>query len=124
MVASGWVAEVESLLEAAGRSDLPAFQAIGYRQLIRYLHGEWGLIEALDDTVRATRRYAKRQQTWFRKQPGITWFRREELATSRRLSAELDETEDDLGLPPEPEDIDAGGEPADAETLDADDELE
>jgi tRNA dimethylallyltransferase len=75
MVAAGWVAEVQRLLAAGRDPELPSFQAIGYRQLAQYLRGEASLDRALDDTVRATRRFAKRQSTWFRREPEVTWFR-------------------------------------------------
>lgn len=74
MVERGWVEEVETLLSRGLSTTLPAFQAIGYRQIARCLHGRCSLEEALDETVRATRRYAKRQLTWFRKEAGIHWF--------------------------------------------------
>lgn len=73
MVAHGWVSEVEELLERGVAPSVPAFQAIGYRQLVRHVLGEWSLEAALDDTIRATRRYAKRQVTWFRKERAIRW---------------------------------------------------
>ena len=63
---------------------LPAFQAIGYRQLVRHLEGEWSLEHAIDDTVKATRRFAKRQETWFRREPEVTWFSAQDL--DRRIS--------------------------------------
>lgn len=74
MVERGWVEEVEDLLSCGLSTTLPAFQAIGYRQIARSLRGGCSLEEALDETVRATRRYAKRQLTWFRKEAGIHWF--------------------------------------------------
>jgi tRNA dimethylallyltransferase len=74
MVELGWVEEVASLLQRGVGQDLPAFQAIGYRQIARHVRGEWSLAAAIEDTVRATRRFAKRQLTWFRKEPDVTWF--------------------------------------------------
>ena len=74
MVADGWVCEVKGLLERGVAPTVPAFQAIGYRQLVRHVLGEWSLEAALDDTIRATRRYAKRQVTWFRKERAIRWL--------------------------------------------------
>lgn len=79
MLERGWLAEVERLREhARGRGgcsldELPAFQAIGYRQLADHLDGNLTLEQALEETVRATRRYAKRQETWFRKEPDVHW---------------------------------------------------
>lgn len=85
MLERGWLAEVECLRDsylpehARGRvgfslGELPAFQAIGYRQLVDHLDGNLTLEQALEETVRATRRYAKRQETWFRKEPHVRWI--------------------------------------------------
>ena len=74
MVEQGWVREVAGLMQRGTRPDQPAFQAIGYRQLAGHLQGDCTFDEAIHDTVRATRRYAKRQLTWFRKEPRIRWF--------------------------------------------------
>lgn len=73
MLKRGWVEEVVEMLDQGIGPSVPAFQAIGYRQLVRYLAGEWTLEEAVDDIIRATRRYAKRQMTWFRKERDIRW---------------------------------------------------
>ncbi len=74
MLEAGWLLEVESLLDRGYSGAEPAFQAIGYRQLVRHLRGGVSLGEAMDDTIRATRRYAKRQLTWFRSDPAVVWF--------------------------------------------------
>lgn len=74
MVEAGWVGEVEGLLRAGWDLGLPAFQAIGYRQLAQHLRGDIGLDRAIEETVRATRRFAKRQSTWFRGEPDVAWF--------------------------------------------------
>ncbi|MXX75267.1 MAG: tRNA (adenosine(37)-N6)-dimethylallyltransferase MiaA [Holophagales bacterium] len=85
MLERGWLAEVERLRDsylpehARGRGgcslgELPAFQAIGYRQLADHLDGNLTLEQALEETVRATRRYAKRQETWFRKESHVRWI--------------------------------------------------
>ncbi len=79
MVEKGWVEEVRGLLAKGLSPDLPAFQAIGYRQLVHYLEGAWSLDRAIAETIRSTRRFAKRQETWFRKEPDITWFSAQEL---------------------------------------------
>jgi tRNA dimethylallyltransferase len=79
MVQEGWVEEVARLLAQGLDSELPAFQAIGYRQLVRYLRGDCPLEHAIGDTIRATRRFAKRQETWFRREPDVSWFEAEEL---------------------------------------------
>lgn len=74
MVELGWVEEVARLLARGLDPGLPAFQAIGYRQIVRHLEGEWSLEQAIGETVKATRRFAKRQETWFRREPDVTWF--------------------------------------------------
>jgi tRNA dimethylallyltransferase len=74
MFRRGWVAEVEGLLGRGVGPHLPAFQAIGYRQISHHLLNGWSLARAEEETVRATRRFAKRQLTWFRKETGVTWF--------------------------------------------------
>ncbi|MCP4654744.1 MAG: tRNA (adenosine(37)-N6)-dimethylallyltransferase MiaA [bacterium] len=73
MVERGWLEEVITLLDQGVEPSSPAFQAIGYRQLVRHVEEKWSLEAALEDTIRATRRYAKRQMTWFRKEMGIRW---------------------------------------------------
>ncbi len=74
MLAEGWVAEVRHLLAAGLSPSLPAFQAIGYRELVGHVAGEATLEEATERIVQATRRYAKRQMTWFRRRSAIEWF--------------------------------------------------
>ena len=73
MMDRGWLDEVERLLERGLDPAFPAFQAIGYRQLVRFLQGEWSLDEAIRDIQKRTRRFAKRQETWFRKEPDVEW---------------------------------------------------
>jgi tRNA dimethylallyltransferase len=74
MLERGWVAEVKALLQTGTDPRCPAFQAIGYRQLTRHVQGGWSLQAATDDIIRATRRYAKRQMTWFRKEEQVRWI--------------------------------------------------
>ncbi len=79
MLEAGWLDEVETLLRQRLSPALPAFQAIGYRQLVRYLEGTVSLELAVEDIVRETRRFAKRQETWFRKEPEVAWFSAQDL---------------------------------------------
>jgi tRNA dimethylallyltransferase len=75
MFDGGFVDEVARLLDeglAAGRT---ASRAIGYHQVAAHLAGDLTLAEARDRTVFATRRFARRQDGWFRKDPRITWIR-------------------------------------------------
>lgn len=95
MVESGWMDEVRGLLERGLDPGLPAFQAIGYRQLVHHARGEWPLARAIEETVRETRRFAKRQETWFRKEPDVTWFSAEDL--ERRIPQVVEHVERALG---------------------------
>lgn len=79
MLEAGWVDEVAGLLRQGLSPVFPAFQAIGYRQLVRYLEGNGSLEQASAEIVRETRRFAKRQETWFRKEPDVTWFSAQDL---------------------------------------------
>lgn len=76
MIEAGWVDEVRALLERGYDLDDPGMVATGYPELVAYLRGEWSLEEAIEATQRATRRYARRQLTWFRHQlpPGAIWL--------------------------------------------------
>jgi tRNA dimethylallyltransferase len=51
-----------------------ALQAIGYKEVVQHLKGEIGLEETVRRVKKASRRYAKRQFTWFRKEEGIRWI--------------------------------------------------
>ncbi len=73
MFDDGFVAEVENLLNEYG-SSVPAFKAIGYREIADYLSGEIPMEEARALIVKATTKYAKRQMTWFRREEGVVWF--------------------------------------------------
>ncbi|HIW95282.1 MAG TPA: tRNA (adenosine(37)-N6)-dimethylallyltransferase MiaA [Candidatus Corynebacterium gallistercoris] len=74
MFDQGLVGEVERLRESHGLvRNSTAGQAIGYAQVLDYLDGEYSLEEARERTVTGTRRYARRQRSWFRRDPRITW---------------------------------------------------
>lgn len=75
MFAAGFVAEVARLLAAGLAKGRTASRAIGYPEVSAYLAGELTLEEARERTVIATRRFARRQDSWFRKDPRITWVR-------------------------------------------------
>jgi len=72
--AAGLVDEVRGLIRAGCPETANAFKAIGYHEALRHVRGEIGLDEAIALTQRSTRRYAKRQWTWFRKEADVTWF--------------------------------------------------
>jgi len=74
MFEQGWMREVQALLNSGLNENAKPFDFIGYRELRAALRGEATLQEALEVIRQATRRYAKRQLTWFRKEPGVRWF--------------------------------------------------
>lgn len=73
MIAAGLVEEVRALIAAGYRPEAPLLSTIGYRHVAAYLHGELTLEQAIALAQRDTRRLAKRQLTWFRRDPEIVW---------------------------------------------------
>ena len=73
MFAGGFVEEVEALLVRGLADARTASRAIGYREVVGYLAGDRSLAEAIEQTTVATRRFARRQDSWFRKDPRIVW---------------------------------------------------
>lgn len=73
-LAAGFVAEVEHLVRRPEGWSTTASQALGYRELARHVRGELPLAEAVELAVRRTRRFARRQQRWFRRDPRIRWL--------------------------------------------------
>lgn len=71
---SGLVSEVEGLISAGLRESKTARQAIGYAQALSQLDGELSEEEAIAATTQLTQRYARRQMSWFRRDPRINWF--------------------------------------------------
>ena len=71
---AGLEAEVRGLAAQGLREGRTASRALGYQQLLRYLDGEWTLDEARLETIKATRRFARRQESWFRRDPRVSWL--------------------------------------------------
>lgn len=87
---SGLVEEVRALLARGVPSDSSALGAHGYRRVVEHLRGERTLESAVEQTKLDVRHYAKRQLTWFRREPGVVWvegFGDDERAQERVLSA-------------------------------------
>jgi tRNA dimethylallyltransferase len=74
MMQDAFAKEVEHLLSKGYAKDLPAMQSIGYRHMLGCLNGEWDRETATAVLVRDTRRYAKRQMTWFKNQQQVQWY--------------------------------------------------
>jgi tRNA dimethylallyltransferase len=71
---AGLEAEVRSLAARGLRDGQTASRALGYQQMLRYLDGEWTLDQAREETMKATRRFARRQESWFRRDPRVRWL--------------------------------------------------
>lgn len=83
----GFVQEVERLLTAGIKSGVTAQRALGYAQVIAFLEGKVSEEEAKEETKRATRQYARRQETWFSRDDRITWISPVQNAFERVLES-------------------------------------
>ena len=97
MLEQGLIAEIQGLLAAGVPPKCTAMQAIGYKEFVAALKGECTIGEAADQVRQSSRRYAKRQLTWFRRNQKIHWLIRQEgrsggeiLAAARRFLQEND----------------------------------
>lgn len=93
MLANGLIEETEALLKNGVSSENMSMKSIGYRQITWYLKGDMPLEEAVLKLKQATRNFAKRQMTWYKKMPYVKWF-----AVTRELkySQIVDEMEQQL----------------------------
>ncbi len=83
MWADGLVAEVRQLVDRGLRSGRTAWRALGYRQVLAFLDGELSEDEARRATILGTRRFARKQLGWFRRDPRITWLPAEAASTEQ-----------------------------------------
>ncbi len=74
MVEQGLLEELQTLLAQGIAHNATSMQAIGYKELMGYIRGECTLQEAVELLKQASRRYAKRQRTWFRRNPEVNWL--------------------------------------------------
>jgi len=92
MIKSGLLGEVQVLLSEGFDQTLTSMQAIGYKEIVPVLTGEVTLQQAVLAIKQASRRYAKRQETWFQRDPRIEWIEVSDLHRAR-LAAKVDEQE-------------------------------
>ncbi|MCW2711047.1 MAG: miaA [Marmoricola sp.] len=85
----GFVEEVRRLAEHGLREGRTAYRALGYQQIMSFLDGEITLDQAKEQTVNRTRRFARRQDGWFRKDPRITWVPYDDPARVERALAAI-----------------------------------
>ena len=74
MFESGLLEEVRRILDMGYPPSIKPFESLGYRQALQLIRGELNLREAIFYAQRTTRQYAKRQITWFRREPGLEWL--------------------------------------------------
>lgn len=86
MMEEGLLEEARRLYE---RRDLNALNTVGYKEIFRHLDGEWSLEKAVEEIKKNTRRFAKRQFTWFKKNEEIHWF--DHTTPSEKIIAFLEE---------------------------------
>ncbi len=98
----GLVEEVRRLAAAGLREGRTASRALGYAQVLRFLDGEWTQQQAIEETVRATRRFARRQESWFRRDPRICWLdgTGQQLRRQAAALARADDPPGPAGQPP------------------------
>lgn len=89
MVARGLVEEVAGLLARGYTTDLVSMRGLGYKETAAFVRGETDLEEAIRLLKRNTRRFAKRQLTWFRRDPRLTWINPLEFAGERATAEEI-----------------------------------
>ena len=85
----GLVDEVRGLAARGLREGRTASRALGYAQVLRHLDGELTEAQARDETVRATRRFARRQESWFRRDPRVVWLAADDPGLVDRALSEL-----------------------------------
>ena len=97
MLEQGLLNEIRALMQSGANLETTALQAIGYKEFLPALRGEISVEEAADQVRQASRRYAKRQLTWFRRNEAIHWIRLEKdpdfslvLAEARQLLTDFD----------------------------------
>ena len=99
MMGAGLLDEVAGLLAAGYRNALTAAQAIGYKELVPVLDGSGDIDSAVAAIKQASRRYAKRQLTWFRADPRVRWLNVTNLSLAETVEAMLALLESDAGKP-------------------------
>ena len=89
MMEQGLVEEVTELLNKGYPKDLIAFKGLGYKEIIGYLEGEYTLDYAIEILKRDTRRYAKRQLTWFKRYEEANWFNLSQYTSTEKLIVDI-----------------------------------
>jgi tRNA dimethylallyltransferase len=86
MMKNGLVEEVESLRARGYNADMQSMKGIGYKEILYYLDGKIALEEAVELIKKGSRNYAKRQLTWFRKDPRVAWINKDEFGSDEEIA--------------------------------------
>ena len=89
MIESGLIQEVKDLLSKGYHSGLVSMQGLGYKEIIKYLQGQYTYQEAVYILKRDTRRFAKRQITWFKRDDRIMWFKLDEYESKEDVVTDM-----------------------------------
>ncbi len=85
MIKNGLVDEIKNILNMGFKSDCYGLRTIGYKEIVKYLNGDWDLKTAIEKAKRHTRNFAKRQLTWFKKIPDVNWYNPDDLVIGDNL---------------------------------------
>lgn len=88
MIENGLVEEVKAILESGHSKELQSLNTVGYQEIIKVLEGEWSLDKAIEKIKTSTRRYAKRQITWYKRWDFIEWLAADEMSVEE-MKAEI-----------------------------------
>jgi tRNA dimethylallyltransferase len=91
MIEAGLVDEVKSILSAGNSKELQSLNTVGYQEIINYLDGGWSLEKAIEKIKTSTRRYAKRQITWYKRWDFIHWLNAEEMSVNEMKGKVINE---------------------------------
>ena len=81
--------EIKELLDKGYNDSLTSMQGLGYKEIVKYLKGEYTFEEAIDTLKRDSRRFAKRQLTWFRRDKRIKWINVDEYLSKEDIVKEI-----------------------------------
>ena len=89
MIHKGLIEEVRGLVKWGCQPEMPSMQSLGYKQVLSFLRGDTGLDEMVRQLKRDTKRYAKRQMTWFNREEDIRWVKVEKGAYSEEIAENI-----------------------------------
>lgn len=83
MIEAGLVEEVQSLKDMGCKKGMVSMQGLGYKEILSYLDGDYTLEEAVEIIKKETRHFAKRQLTWFRREPDVVWVQKDSIGRDK-----------------------------------------